>query len=753
MSDPSHTPVEPGAAGADGCAAPDGTPDRRLDLLLEASETLLASLDSETVVAQILELSRRLIAADAYAVWRREPQGTSWRAAADAELSAGYSREIASTPIRMPDEPLLVEDVTNEPLLAGRQETYRKEGIRSLLCVPLRIHGESQGTIAFYYRQPTRFSPIDVRVGSALANLAASALGSVELYEEQRRARLEAETAQQRLAFLAEASSVLAASLDYRETLREVAHLAVPHLADYCSICLLEPDGGLRLEVIAHRDPRKIDCAREIEARYPMPASEENPRLRVLRTGRSELYAEIAPEELAARARDEEHLALLREIAPVSSMLVPLSFHGRPLGTVTFTSAESGYRYGPADLLLAEDLAARAANAIEHARLFEAAQHALEALAEADRRKDHFLAMLGHELRNPLAAISNAVYVLEQGGPHPPEVAHRLAVMDRQTRQLRRLVDDLLDVSRINQGKIELRKSTVTLAQVLQCALDSIRPLAQQREQRLSVKLPPSPILLEADPSRVEQVFANLLNNAVKYTPNGGSIDVEAEAADGSAVVRIRDTGNGIQPELLPRIFEPFIQGEPAVDRAAGGLGIGLTLVRSLVELHGGRVEARSGGPGEGSEFTVRLPGAAHGEQRIYLGTGGSAGSRRGAPSPRRILVVEDSPDAAETLADLLGLWGHEVRVVSTGQAAIREVVGYRPEVVLCDIGLPGMNGYDVARHLRTESGSARSTPLLVALTGFGQEEDRRLSREAGYDHHLVKPIDPAELQRLLLAV
>jgi CheY-like chemotaxis protein/two-component sensor histidine kinase len=317
-------------------------------------------------------------------------------------------------------------------------------------------------------------------------------------------------------------------------------------------------------------------------------------------------------------------------------------------------------------------------------------------------------------------------------------------MVERQVKHLARLVDDLLDVSRITQGSIRLRKEAVELGTVIERAIEATRPLIDSRAHSLKVQLPTDPIHLEADPTRLEQILANLLNNAAKYTMPGGQIRVTAAVEGGEAVVRVRDNGIGVPPDVLERVFEPFVQSEGSLARSEGGLGIGLTLVRSLVEMHGGSVEAHSPGLGQGSEFVVRLPARVPAEKSAPMPEPEVAFSSRGL----RVLVVEDNVDAAESLAALLRLWGHEVRMVHDGLAALDAAREQHPEVVLLDIGLPGLDGYQVAKRLREDS--SMDGTLLVAMTGYGQPEDRRRSREAGIHHHFVKPVEPFVLRTLL---
>jgi PAS domain S-box-containing protein len=374
-------------------------------------------------------------------------------------------------------------------------------------------------------------------------------------------------------------------------------------------------------------------------------------------------------------------------------------------------------------------------------------KRAEQRLRDADQRKDEFLAMLAHELRNPLAAIRSAVAVLEQV-EQPSGVPQRARqIIERQTRQLTRLVDDLLDVSRITRGHIEVVRERVDMAEIAERAVEMVRPQIDARGHQLAIALPDAPLHVVGDPTRLVQVVVNLLDNAAKYTPHPGRIELELRAEGASALVRVRDDGIGIPQEQLPRIFELFAQANPTLERSQGGLGIGLTVVRSLVELHGGSVQASSPGSHRGSEFVVRLPLCASGVERAPT----AEPDPRRVPSALRVLIVEDHADTAEVLGMMLQLAGHTVRAARDGAAALEIARAFRPQLVLCDIGLPGMDGYQVAAALRAHPGFASTR--LVALSGYGMEEDRRRSAEAGFDLHLIKPIEPAALTALLDSV
>jgi signal transduction histidine kinase/CheY-like chemotaxis protein len=399
------------------------------------------------------------------------------------------------------------------------------------------------------------------------------------------------------------------------------------------------------------------------------------------------------------------------------------------------------------DEAIAASVRMYAANREEHVRRAEeekadALRQQAEALELMDRRKDEFLAVLAHELRNPLAPILNSVQLLQMAAPSDPTVVQVRDILDRQTRQLARLVDDLSDLSRVARGRLPLHTDRLDLAAVVHLAVQTCEPLVRSRRHVLSVTLPPAPLWLVADKDRLVQVLVNLLNNAAKYTDPGGHVLVAAAREGDEAVVRVADNGVGITPDKLPRVFELFVQEERSLDRAQGGLGIGLALVKRLVELHGGRVEAHSAGQGQGSEFVVRLPALP--VERA--GEGAAAAVNNHGSRGRHVLIIEDHADGRKSLCTLLGLLGHRVEAAEDGPAGVDLVLRSRPQVALIDLGLPGLDGYGVARKLRAELGGA---VYLVALTGFGQNEDRRKTQEAGFDAHLVKPVDVQELTRL----
>jgi signal transduction histidine kinase/ActR/RegA family two-component response regulator len=458
----------------------------------------------------------------------------------------------------------------------------------------------------------------------------------------------------------------------------------------------------------------------------------------------------LTEESIADRRSHEQLLETLHQLPPWSELpLIVLTSGGaggqpardraaRLIQHVNVTLLERPLR--AATLVAAVHAALRArGRQYEMRALLEGEQRSRAEAEAANRKKDAFLAMLGHELRNPLAAVRNAIAVarLDDG-----KRARALDIAHRQTTHLARLVDDLVDVARVTQGKIRLRKERVMLATIIQRAVEATRPMIDERGHTLTVSAVPS-LILDGDATRLEQVFVNLLSNAAKYTPPGGTIEIAASSEGGQVAVRVRDNGMGIAPEMLPRVFELFSQADSTLNRAQGGLGIGLTIARQLVELHGGRIEALSDGPAQGAEFVVRLPAAAHDVQPSVTAVAVSAERGR-----RRVLLVEDNPDSAESMKMLLELAGHSVRVVQDGEVALAAARAEPPEIMLIDVGLPGMDGYELVRQLRHIP--ALDGSLLIALTGYGRDEDKQQALAAGFDHHLTKPVDMASLHALI---
>ncbi len=541
------------------------------------------------------------------------------------------------------------------------------------------------------------------------------------------------------LRFLAEASRSLANLVDYQSTLQQIATLAVPHFADGCAIYLPDEAGELRQLAAAHADSAGAPSTGALWQPWPLDPQSAGGVHDVFRTGRSLLIAKRAdpppPGEVGSEAGDGPHADLLLTLGIESYMCVPMVVRDQSIGVIAFIGAEGNRRYSSADLALAEDLAHRAAIASENARLYAK-------IREEGQKKDEFLAMLAHELRNPLAPIRSGLDLLSLMGADRSIVS----TMQHQTEHLVRLVDDLLDVSRIMRGKVELRREQVELAAIVEQAANTVAAMVQSHHQHLSVHLPGMPVWLDADPVRLAQVIGNLLNNASKYTPQGGWIELMVERQDDQVLIRVRDNGIGITPQLLPHVFELFVQDQRTIDRAQGGLGIGLTVVSNLVEMHGGTVTAVSQGRGHGSEFVVRLP--------VVTPHQATTGRQQpnNAADPLRILVVDDNVSAAKMLSLLLQkVGGHEVIAAHDGAAAIAAAKQHRPDLILLDIGLPKLDGFEVTRQLRLQPEFQKTH--IAALTGYGTQEDRRKSLSAGFNDHLVKPPAIEELQKILADV
>ena len=455
-----------------------------------------------------------------------------------------------------------------------------------------------------------------------------------------------------------------------------------------------------------------------------------------------ELWNDLARRETFAllcaypikRFDDAGHANLFAELTAAHTSVTPAE---------SYSIAEADQR-NRVIAALQQKAAALEAESKQRAVLESALRSKIDELAEVDRRKDEFLAMLGHELRNPLAPVTTALQIMRIHEGEQSRVARSREIIERQIEHMTRLIDDLLDVSRITRGKIELREQPLLLSSVIEQAIESARPLIDERGHRISLDLPSEPVMFLADPARLSQVFANLLNNAAKYTDVGGRILVRAHVDGNDLVVGVKDDGPGLTQDLRKYAFELFMQGPQTRARARGGLGIGLTLVRRLVELHGGSVEALSDGPGHGAEFLVRIPihvppPAEHGASPSPVV---SAGPRR------RILVVDDNVDAAEALGELLRDYGHDVATAHNGSQALDSARLHHPEIVLLDISMPEMDGFEVAKRIRGELGLGDA--LLIALTGYGEDHHRRLAREAGFDQHVTKPVDASRLEELL---
>lgn len=551
---------------------------------------------------------------------------------------------------------------------------------------------------------------------------------------------------EERWKLLARAGTVLASSLDLGETLASMARTMVPDLADFCILFLVDDEGHLRPQAVAHAQSEKEARLWDLARDYRPEDVPESLLLQVVERGAPILVQDVRA-WVETRGRFDMARAIAGELLPDSMVVAPLTARGRSLGTLILATQGSGRRYGSGDDSFVHELARRAGLAVDNARLYGE-------LVESARRKDELLAMLAHELRNPLAPVVSSLELLRR--LPPGETARQGEILDRaerQVEQLRRLVDDLLDVSRVTRGKIFLDRVPLDLRRIVERSVASCRDELEARRHRLEVVLPEVPLRVDGDPVRLEQVVCNLLHNAARYTPTGGRVWVRlAESPaedDGWAVLSVEDDGLGMEPDLVRRAFELFAQGDRSLARTEGGLGLGLAVVKRLVELHGGRVEASSPGPDRGSRFTVRLP-SFQPEASAAVGPEVPAAEpelHRSRELPR-ILVVEDNGDAAEALGELLSTLGYRVDVALNGPDGLALARETHPDVVLLDLGLPGMDGYQVARELRANPWGADA--LIVALTGYGQPSDVERTLASGFDHHLLKPVRIDRLRELL---
>jgi len=542
---------------------------------------------------------------------------------------------------------------------------------------------------------------------------------------------------EQRLRFLADASILLAGSLDIRETLEQLVASIVPQFADWCTVTALDEHAVMRRVAGAHADPARQVAMATYLASFPPDRHRPSHMIEEIDAGRSVFVPEVADAQLVAFAQDETHLAVLRELGVTSLIVAPLIARGRSIGALSMCMSGER-RFDELDHQLTRELGALAGLAIDNARRLEAERRARERAEAAEAAKDEFLAMLGHELRNPLAPIVTALELMKVRGGAPPR---ELGVIERQTKHLTRLVDDLLDVSRIARGLIALEKRPIEAADVVHRAVEMTEPMFVTRHQHVTIEVPAG-LVLDADPERIAQVLANLLTNASKYTPAEGAIDVAAHREGAAVVIAVRDNGMGITAEMLPRIFDMFVQRQQPLDRSGGGLGLGLTIVKSIAEAHGGSVVARSEGAGKGSELELRLPASPE--------TPASVRAEPAVALAKRItvLVVDDNEDAASLMADSLERAGYITRVAHDAREAIEAAREVQPAAAILDIGLPVIDGFELAKMLRQEPGLERM--CLIALTGYGQAADRERALAAGFDRHLVKPVTVSAVRAVL---
>ena len=539
---------------------------------------------------------------------------------------------------------------------------------------------------------------------------------------EQRRSR-------ERLEFLTEVSRTLAQSIEYEETLRRIANVAIPEFADWCAIDLLS-EGSVSRVAIAHEDPEKVELTHQLQKKYP-PDRKDSILVHAIRERKVLFYREITDEMLRAMARDEEQIRLTRELGLSSAIVAPMIFADRAIGAITFVTA-GNRRLTEDDVTLAEDIASRAAAAVANAQLYREAQ-------EANRAKDDFLATVSHELRTPMTAVLGWARLL-RGETDPEIMAEAATAIERSATAQAQLIDDILDASRIRVGKLRMDFKQTNLVDVVHAGIETMRLAAEEKQIELHVKIDRPAVHVVGDPKRLQQVVWNLLSNAVKFTPVGGHVEVTLEQTGNTAWITVCDTGVGIPPEFLSHVFERFRQAESTQQRSFGGLGLGLSIVRYIVEAHGGTIRATSGGEGKGSTFIVELPvfeGAAESKPSVER-HGEQAQSLDGVSA----LVVEDDPATLQFLCHALERAGATCRATSSVDEALREFQAQLPDVIVSDIAMPGKTGHDLARAIQ---GSGIPVPM-VAVTASGPPADRERALSNGFDEYLRKPVTPETL-------
>jgi signal transduction histidine kinase/ActR/RegA family two-component response regulator len=543
--------------------------------------------------------------------------------------------------------------------------------------------------------------------------------------------------AERRAAVLAEMSALLGSSLDYERSLPRLARLAVPVLGDLCAIDLLHDDGALHRVASAYVDSTKEALVYEI-AHAVVPTA--------VHTRQPVLVSRVTEDDLNALALNPEHLALVRQLAPKSWIIAPLIAHERVLGALTLAITESTRRYGRADLSFATIVATHTAAVIENAGLYREAEAARAGAEAANRAKDEFLSTLSHELRNPLNAVHGWATLIERGQLGEAQVRRAVQIIVRNVNAQIRLVDDLLDMARVVSGRMRLVVQPVDLRDLIEDALEAVRPAAEAKGIRLQPVLEAPGLLVSGDPGRLQQIMWNLLENAVKFTPRDGRVQVQLQRVRSHVEIIVSDTGQGIAADVLPYVFDRLRQGEGGSARGHGGLGIGLGLVRHLVELHGGSVYAESAGEGQGATFVVKLPLMIAEMREQPIAHRDSPALESPSLAGARIVVVDDDPTAVELIREVFVQAGAEVIEGRTAKEAFQAVAQWRPDVLVSDIEMPGEDGYSLIRKVRALGPEQGGKTPAVALTAFGRPEDRIRSLRAGFNIHVSKPVDPAEL-------
>jgi PAS domain S-box-containing protein len=568
----------------------------RLLALTDGTEQLLGMLDAEQARAGVIALAQRVLPADGYAIWSLDTAAGEWMAVHSSGLPEAFvAQRLPGVEVKF-TKPLAIADLLADTSVSDRHAAYTSAGIRALMAVPLPIHGQRRATLVIYHRATHVATETELRVGIALGQLAAATLGNVESYVVQTRMRIDAERHARRMAYLADASALLG-SLEYEQTLQQLASLTVPDMADWCAIDIAHAGGPVERLATAHVDPANVQIGMALEQRWASDPNAVAGVPNVLRTGRAEFYPQISGQMLGTGAGNDADVA---QLGARSALILPLVARGRTLGAITFVSGSASASLSEGDVAVLTEVGRRAALAIDNARLFREAE-------AANHAKDEFLAILSHELRTPLNAIMGWTHMLRDGLSEDMS-RHAIEVIARNARSQKQLVEDLLDVARIASGKLDIHRSKIDLVEIARAAVETALPVARQRRVELVLTSDVSTAPLLADTHRLQQVAANLLSNALKFTDPGGRVDVTVAGSDDRVELVVSDNGGGIGPEFIPHVFERFRQADASLTRTHGGLGLGLWLVKQIVEAHGGTADAQSDGVGKGSTIRVMLP-------------------------------------------------------------------------------------------------------------------------------------------------
>jgi signal transduction histidine kinase len=610
-----------------------------------------------------------------------------------------------------------------------------EEAAESIIALPFVVDGNVIGGLSIRFPKTRQPKIEDYDFILHVARTCTQCLERVRLHEAERIARAAIDTERRRLRLLAEVSSVLNATLDASAITEALAHVTVPKFADFCLICSVSADGAPRIENLVHADPQKEKIVRQIVEEFRLLPTA--PILEAIRSGKSQFIQQIDESTYRLTASNDQQLELLRSLGTRSLIIVPLVARGEMFGTLSFGNCRN--QFERADVMFAEEIANRTAVALHNARLYHEAQ-------EANRVKDEFLGVVSHELRTPLNAILGWARMLRTGAVREGAQPRALEAIERNASHQARLIDDLLDASRITAGKLRLDATIVELGQVVESAVQSVLPGATAKAIRLQTNCETSSLPVFADSSRLQQIIWNLLSNAIKFTPKEGAIDVVVYRERDEALIRVSDNGRGIRAELLPHVFDRFRQGDGTLTRNSGGLGLGLSIVRHLVEAHGGTVHAHSDGQDMGAMFIIRLPlskprtitppkpipATPRHDNRKLMGLG--------------ILVIDDEPDARDILEEVLTLAGATIKTAADAAEALRILSDFTPDVIISDLAMPGEDGLSLIRKIRARAPDRVASVPAIALTAYTRTEDRVQALNAGFQMHVPKPVDPTEL-------